>query len=110
MMASRLSPIEHELSTALLALYEKWKLVRYSNSYFKRMLLPGDPIYKGPVGTVRHLLAKPIHEKSGFERLHKEGKLDWTVEKLLHDTKWHPLFQSWVVERAKDRIRAAGSN
>jgi hypothetical protein len=102
--------LERELLVSLLALYEKWKTVRYSNSYFKRMLTPSDPIYKGPAGTVKHRLGKNLSDKSGFERLRKADKLSWTVEYLLGDPKWQPLFKRWEIERANGRIRAAKSN
>ena len=82
-----MSSLEKELSVSLLALYEKWKVVQYSNSYFKRMLTPSDDIYKGSVGTVKHLLGKDLGEKSGFEKLRKAGKLSWTIEYLLQDPK-----------------------
>lgn len=105
-----MAPPEKELLVSLLALYEKWKTVRYSNSYFKRMLMPSDAIYKGPVGTVKHLLGKNISQKSGFEKLRKAGKLSWTVEYLLKDPKWHPLFERWEIDRANDRTRSAKAN
>ena len=100
-----MSPLEKELQTALLTLCEKWKTIEYRATYFKRMLTASDLIYKGPVGTVKHLLGKNVGEKSGFERLRKARKLSWTVESLVQDAKWHELFEPWEIERARERLR-----
>lgn len=100
--------LEREFNEVLLARYEQWKEIGYKAVYFKRMLTPTDPIYKTPVGTVKHLIGKTLNEKSGFERLKKAGKLDWTIEALLADQKWHPLFEHWELDRAKRRIEGAG--
>jgi len=78
--------LERELLSSLLALYEKWKTIGYTAVYFKRMLTTSDKLYKGPVGKVKHLLGKNLSDKSGFERLRRAKKLDWTVEYLLTDT------------------------
>jgi hypothetical protein len=101
-----MTPLEKELQSALLNRYEKWKEIGYSATYFKRMLTPSDPIYKGPTGTVKHLLKrKTLKETSGFERLRRARKLDWTVEALLKEKKWHGLFEQWEIERASERLR-----
>ena len=51
-----MSPLESELESALLQLYRQWKEIKYNAIYFKRMITPGDPIYKGPTGTVKRSL------------------------------------------------------
>jgi hypothetical protein len=56
MASTAMSPLEKELQTALLTLCEKWKTIEYRATYFKRMLTASDLIYKGPVGTVKHLV------------------------------------------------------
>jgi hypothetical protein len=105
-----MSPLERELESALLQLHRKSKEIKYNATYFKRMLTPGDPIYKGPTGTVKHLLGQELTETSGFERLRKAGKLDWTVEALIsEDHQWHGLFEPWEVERARKRYLSARS-
>jgi hypothetical protein len=101
-----MSPLEKELLSALLNRYEMWKQIGYSATYFKRMLTPKDPIYKGPVETVKHLLRRnKLKETSGFERLRRAGKLDWTVEALLKEKKWHTLFEQTEIARAVERLR-----
>ena len=57
-----MSPLESELESALLRLYQKWKEIKYNAIYFKRMITACDPIYKGPTGTVKHLLGKKLTE------------------------------------------------
>jgi hypothetical protein len=105
-----MNPMERELETALLARYELWKQISYSAVYFKRMLTPSDPIHKGPVATVRHLLHKEPGEKSGFNRLNAAGKLDWTIEALFDAPQpWHALFTDAEVQTARQRYRAARS-
>ncbi|MDP2999310.1 MAG: hypothetical protein Q8N47_17610 [Bryobacterales bacterium] len=106
-----MSPLEKELETELLAIYEKCSAIGYRPTYFKRMLTTSNlRFYKGPVGTVRHLMFGEAGPTSGFRRLVKAGKLTWTVEWLIaNNPKWQPLFQKseWVVEKAKARIREA---
>jgi hypothetical protein len=88
-----MAPLERELQSALLELHRKWGTIGYHAHYFKRMLVCDDPRYvKGPVGTVQHLLAGELSLGSGFKRLVKAGKVDWTVEALLREPKWKPLF------------------
>ncbi len=100
-----MSPLEKELESALLDLYEKWKEIGYRAGFFRRMLYPSDRIYKGPVGTVKHLLGKTPTENSGFERLRRARRLDLTIEALLNEKKWHSLFEEWEIARAAERLR-----
>ena len=103
-----MSPLESELEAALLRLHKKWKEIKYNAVYFKRMLTPGDPVYKGPTGTVKHLLGQELTETSGFEKLRKAGKLGWTVEALIcEDNRLQGLFEPWEVERARKRYLLA---
>src|SRR5437016_3191953 len=101
-----MSPLEKDLERALLARYEKWKEFGYSATYFKRMLSPGDPIYKGPIGTVKHLLGKKLTETSGLERLRRAKQITWTVEALIQEAKWCSLFEQWEIARAAERTGA----
>jgi hypothetical protein len=99
--------LENDLGEALLDLYRQWQGIGYQATYFKRMLTPGDPIYKGPVRTVKHLLGQDLAENSGFNRLRKANKIDLTVEALVVEKKWHPFFEEWEVARAAERLRSA---
>jgi len=97
--------IEKELDTELRSLYYKWRTIGYPAGYFWRMLTSKDPGYgKGPLGTVRHLLGGEPSMGSGFMRLLRANKLEWTVEALLLDPKWKPLFTDLELQKAKSRL------
>ena len=106
-----MTPLEKELETELLAIYAKCGTIGYYPTYFKRMLTTSNPqFYKGPVRTVRHLLFGKPDPQSGFFRLVKVGKLEWTVEWLIAENpKFHPLFHTaeWVLKNATSRVRQA---
>jgi hypothetical protein len=107
-MMGRMMEMERELEAILLQRYELWKRVGYSARRFKRMLTPSDDTYKGPVGTVRHLIGKKPGASSGFERLRGAGKLDWTVEALFDKERpWHGLFTDDEIATARERYRSA---
>jgi hypothetical protein len=101
--------LEKELETALLAIYDKCATIGYRPTYFKRMLISTNPHFnKGPVGTVRYLMAGQAGTDSGFQRLIEADKLEWTVEWLIvENSKWWPLFPEWVIKKAKTRVRDA---
>jgi hypothetical protein len=63
--------------------------------------------YKCPVSAVSWLITGKETSSSGFQRLVKEGKSEWTVEFLVRDPKWKPLFPDWVIVKAKARLMAA---
>jgi hypothetical protein len=87
-----MSPLEKELDFALRALYHEWKPI-WRAGRFWRMLTSKDRRYgKGPVKTVKHLLESELCIGSGFMRLRKAGRLDLTVEHLVQNPKWRPLF------------------
>jgi hypothetical protein len=104
-----MTPLEKELNSELLAIYDKGSTIGYRATYFKRMLVTTNPrFYKGPVGTVRHLMIGDAGP--GFQRLVEAGKLDWTVEWLIaQNPKFNPLFDKspWVIQKAIARVRKA---
>jgi hypothetical protein len=102
-----MSPRERDLEASLWNLYEQWNTIHYNAGFFRRMLKESDPIYKGPVGTVKHLLGKNLTERSGFERLRRAGRLNWTIEALVTEPKWRALFEDWEIARAEERLRSA---
>ena len=105
-----MTPLEKDLEADLLDICEKCKSIGYSPNYFKRMLVCSNASYvKGPVGAVRHLMIGAANPQSGFARLTKANRIDWTVEWLItHKPKYEPLFSNsgWILENAKARIRA----
>jgi hypothetical protein len=87
-----MSELEEQLGEALLDLWHKWKRVGYHNNWFNQMVVKTNNtrLYKGPLGTVRHLL-RGKDTGPGFKTLVRAGKLEWTVEALLQDPKWREL-------------------
>jgi hypothetical protein len=82
--------------------------IGYRAGYFWRMLTSAKPrYYKGPVGTVKHLLIGDPSPGSGFMRLVKAGKADWTVEALVarDPEKWKRLFTDREIEKAQARLK-----
>lgn len=105
-----MTTLEKELEVDLLDICEKCKSIGYSPNYFKRMLVCSNASYvKGPVGTVRHLMLGAAHPQSGFARLTKANRIEWTVEWLItHNPKYERLFHNsdWVLKNANARIRS----
>lgn len=104
-----MTPLEKQLEGELLAIYTKCGTIGYYPTYFKRMLTStNQQFYKGPVRTVRHLMVGKVSAQSGFRRLVKAGKLEWTVEWLIaNNPRFHPLFQNadWVLKNANARVQ-----
>jgi len=105
-----MSKLEKELETAIFGTFRKCATLKppYRPLYLQRMMTSTNPkYYKGPVGTVTWLMIGKDRTGVGFNRLVKEGKLEWTIEWLIQDPKWKPLFPEWVIKNAKARIDAA---
>jgi hypothetical protein len=102
-------PLEQELELELLRLHERWKSIGPPRNYFLQMVkkTKNEKRYKGAVGTVRYLLQGA--PSSGFKDLVRAGKLklNWTVEALILDPKWKPLFTELELQKAAARIRDA---
>lgn len=100
--------LENDLKIALQDLSRKWETIPYRNRRFKEMMTEAENShwYKGPVGTVRHLLlGKPTN---AFNVVVEAGRIEWTVEWLIaSDPKWKPLLSDWMLAKAKARIKAA---
>jgi len=100
-----MKPLERELETALLDLYEKWKAFGPPKNRFLQMLRR-----KGAVGTVKHLLSGNILSSPvsvGFQSLVLANALELTVEWLVLYPKWLPLFTDEELDNARARIRVA---
>jgi hypothetical protein len=59
-------------------------------------------LYRGPVKTVKFLLDRP--EPPGFTDLVRAGKSDLTVEALILQAKWKPLFTQTELDTAAKRL------
>jgi hypothetical protein len=100
--------LERELQSALLALHRKWKTVHYYNSWFLEMVTEtrNTKLYKGPLRTVRDLLASDTAK--AFRVLGEAGKAHWTVEFLILEPKWKGLFTEDELRKAHARLAALG--
>ena len=100
--------LENDLKIALQDLSRKWETIPYRNRWFNEMMSEAENNrrYRGPVGTVRHLLlGRPTN---AFNVVVEAGRIEWTVEWLIaSDPKWKPLLSDWMLAKAKARIKAA---
>jgi hypothetical protein len=100
---SGMGALELDLHRSLLDLYEKWLTIGYHAARFGPML-----DRKGPLSAVKHLLAGRLKERSGFIRLARAVKLQWTVEYLLcSHRRWKLLFTELELEKARSRYDTA---
>lgn len=78
-----MSPLEKELETAMLNLYESWKAFGPSRNFFLQMVKKARNTarYKGPAGTVRYLMRGEA--ATGFIDLVRTGHAELTVESLI---------------------------
>jgi len=99
----QITPLERDFENALLDLYGKWLTIGYRAARLK-------PLFdrKGGVAAVKQLLSGNLKADSGFIRLARAGKLDWTVEALLTSSRrWRPLFTDIEIEKARCRYQTA---
>jgi hypothetical protein len=95
--------LEQDLHRALLDLYEKWLTIGYRAARFRPML-----DRKGAVASVQHLLSSRLKAESGFIRLVRARKLEWTVECLISSSRrWEPLFTDVEIQTARSRYDTA---
>jgi hypothetical protein len=95
---------ETTFDQAMFNIYQRAKKeAGYNASIFLRMLTE-----QGGIQTARTLInsAKP---SDGYTALYEKGRLDLTVEAMvLENPKWHELFTSSELKRAKERLLQYG--
>ena len=93
------TPLELDFTDAMLGIYKRAKAeTRYDAHVFLRMVID-----RGGVETARYLLdtEKP---SDGYTALWGLGRLDLTVEAVMLDAKWWPLFTSTQRRTANRRL------
>jgi hypothetical protein len=80
------------------------KKLGYTPSYWIRML----DEYKGAVPAAKHLLASGDHWQSGLTRLYELKRLDLSVEYLVLDPQYSPLFTDEEGDTARRRLALIG--
>jgi hypothetical protein len=63
----------------------------------------------GGVATAR-ILINAEKPSDGYIALWERGRLDITVEALVQDSKWSPLFDPGEIEKARQRLRSYNYN
>jgi hypothetical protein len=81
---------EADLERALAFLYQQWKLLGYRSRDFYGLFTPYSKRYKGAIAAVQYELRKT--EGSSFEFLKRNGKLVFSVERLVVKETWSHLF------------------
>ena len=94
---------ERALERALFALYQTWwRELGWRAEKFRQMIVPGCKIYKGGIGTVRHLIHK--RKTTGLDGLANRQEL--TVEHLVLSGQWDDLFDEMDRNAARKKLRS----
>jgi hypothetical protein len=90
----------------MLEIYQRAKSeAGYNATIFLRML--GD---RGGLATAKYLINSP-KPSDGYTHLYERGRLNLTVEAMVVEhTKWHELFTSDELAKARLRLRQYGYN
>ncbi|WP_438749992.1 hypothetical protein [Pararhizobium sp. O133] len=89
--------LEEVFHQEMLAIYDKCATIGYYPREFRRMVLE----HKG-VGAAKRLIHRP--ETTGLNRLASEGKLEWSMEYLMADTRFSALFDEKELHTARHRV------
>ena len=101
-MPSNLELLFHE---AMLSVYKRAK----SEAHYNARIFLGMVVDKGGLETARYLLDTPTVSE-GYTALWQRNRLDLTVEAVVLDQQWWPLFTSMQRRTAIDRLRQYGYN
>lgn len=97
------APETADFGRAMLSVYERAKAeADYTASFFLGMISE-----LGPVGTARKLLNAPA-VSDGFANLWERGRLDLTVESVVLQPRFTPLFTEEELGRARTRLEQFG--
>ena len=96
-----MTDVERRFGEAMLATCREAKKIGYTPSVFLRMLNEN-----GAMQTARQLI-NASQPSSGYTRLWMLGRLDLSVEAIVHDNpEWHSLFTRDELDRCKKRLTA----
>ena len=94
--------LEMKFHQAMIGVYENAKDHQYFATYFKRMI---DEY--GGVGAAKRLLAKPGIQE-GLMKLWEYHLLDQSMEALVIQERFQPLFTEVEIQEAKRRLEGLG--
>jgi len=97
--------LEREFHRAMVDIYGKAKSeADYPANRFIQMVAD-----HGGLVTAK-MLINSDKPSEGYEALWERGRLDLTVEALIQDPKWAPLFTPEEIEKARQRLREYNYN
>lgn len=95
--------LELEFHRAMVDIYKRARdEAQYVATRYIRMV--GE---HGGVETAR-ILINSDDPSEGYTALWERGRLDLTVEALVLEPRWHPLFEPEEIEKARQRLREYG--
>ena len=97
------SNLELRFHDAMLSVYKRAK----NEAHYNARVFLGMVVDKGGVETARYLL-DTLTVSDGYTALWRRKRLDLTVEALILDPQWWPLFTSTQRRTAIDRLRQYG--
>ena len=97
------SKLESEFHDAMLEIYRRAK----SEAHYNATRFLGMVAERGGLETARYLLHVTT-VSDGYTALWERGRLDLTVEAMMLDPKWEPLFNDNERRIAVDRLRKYG--
>ncbi|MCZ7487174.1 phospholipase D family protein [Rhizobium rhizogenes] len=92
------SSLEKEFHLAMVNVYDEAKNIGHTATAFKQML-----VQHGGLETARRLVTGPVSET--FKKFFLKGRVDLTVEALVLQERWKPLFSEDVLRAAQLRLR-----
>jgi hypothetical protein len=97
------SQLELQFHEAMLSVYKRAK----SEAHYNARIFIGMVVDKGGLETARYLLDTPTVSE-GYTALWQRNRLDLTVEAVILDPQWWPLFTSTQRRTAIDRLQQYG--
>jgi hypothetical protein len=94
--------LEDQFADAIMDTYRTIRAEVYNPSYFWGMISDHGALMAA------HMLLQGSDTSEGFERLHSAGRLELTVEAVVLDPKWRPLFSEAELNTARKRLAKLG--
>lgn len=103
-MSDGLEQLEKDFEQAMWDLYDATlNEAAYDSKTFRRMLRE----YRGR--ETAHRLIRTIKPSTVYANLYQLGRLDLTVEAVIHDNpRWHALFSKGELKKIRQRLRRFG--
>jgi hypothetical protein len=93
-----MASLEHEFANTIMETYRKIRAEVYNPSLFFQMISEDGPL------VAAHTLLQGPDVSEGFLRLYDAGRLELTVEAVVLDPRWRPLFSEAELAKARKRL------